>query len=88
MRRSLWSTPPRSFALQRLQVLKPGLGIPKIRGVPLGYHWGNIGVILGYMGDNGKENGNCDLGSRGFPKLGVGLKENIGVVWGYIGFRV
>ena len=27
----------------------------------MGAHWGNIGVILGLYGDNGKENGNYNM---------------------------
>ena len=36
-----------------------GLGVPKLAmGL---WHWGNVGVILGLCGDNGKENRNDNL---------------------------
>ena len=55
-------------------------------GTAIGTHWGNIGIILGLYGDDGKENGNyynvlyrVEGLSEKHPKwLGSGVA---GIVW-------
>ena len=50
-------------------------------------HWGNIRVILGFYGDNGKENGN-PLGNTGLYRDNGNQSETDKVYWVPSGFSL